>query len=88
MSFAKECNSKRIDNVTLFKPKFTPNQGSNSNNGNKRRRRQIKLFHLIFMIIYLYMGYWCFQTCGGEFFVLFCFVLFCFVLFCFVFSIM
>lgn len=74
MSFAKECNSKRIDNVTLFKPKFTPNQGSNSNNGNKRRRRQIKLFHLIFMIIYLYMGYWCFQTCGGEFF-LFCFVL-------------
>ena len=58
-SFAKETNSKRIDSVTLYKPKFTPKSGS-------KRRGQIKAFHIVFLFIYMYMGYWCFTTVGGK----------------------
>ncbi len=58
-SFGKECNSKRIESVTVFKPKFTSTTS--------KTRSQIKAFHLVFFCIYLYMGYWCFSTAGGKF---------------------
>eukprot|EP00551_Chaetoceros_affinis_P010542 CAMPEP_0203668656 /NCGR_PEP_ID=MMETSP0090-20130426/5232_1 /ASSEMBLY_ACC=CAM_ASM_001088 /TAXON_ID=426623 /ORGANISM="Chaetoceros affinis, Strain CCMP159" /LENGTH=1630 /DNA_ID=CAMNT_0050533151 /DNA_START=285 /DNA_END=5174 /DNA_ORIENTATION=+ len=57
--FAKECNSKRIESVTLYKPKFIP-----SKNGSKRH---IKAFHFIFLFLYIYMGYWCFSTMGEPY---------------------
>jgi len=58
MVYAKECSSKRIENVTLYKPNFIPNPNKKS---------QIKAFHFVFMLIYVYMGYWCLSTAGEPY---------------------
>uniref|UniRef100_A0A7S3V8N7 Cation-transporting ATPase n=2 Tax=Chaetoceros debilis TaxID=122233 RepID=A0A7S3V8N7_9STRA len=48
------CSSKRIESVSLYKPKFSPKGG----------RRKVNALHFIFLVSYLYVGYWCLSTVG------------------------
>ena len=56
MVTTKECSSKRIASVALYKPKFSSKEG-----------RKIKAFHLVFIALYLYVGSWCIRTIGEPY---------------------
>jgi cation-transporting ATPase 13A1 len=56
MVTTKECSSKRIASVALYKPKFSSKEG-----------QKIKAFHLVFIALYLYVGSWCIRTIGEPY---------------------
>ncbi len=57
MVATQECSSKRIESVSLYKPKFSSKGG----------RKQIKAFHFVFLFSYLYMAYWIVSTVGEPY---------------------
>lgn len=80
MLYPIECDSKRIQHVTLYKPRFSSTTGStagataactsggpSASAGNKKRRGPIKAFHFVFWALYVYQAYWCFRTCGEPY---------------------
>lgn len=62
-----ECDSKRIEYVTLYKPKFASSSGAGGPKGEKKRRAPIKAFHFVFWALYVYQAYWCFRTSGEPY---------------------
>jgi hypothetical protein len=52
-----ECDSKRIESVTLYNPKHTLVQSS-------RSKRRIAAYHFIFFIAYMYQVTWMGRTIG------------------------
>lgn len=61
----KGCSSKRIESVSLYKPKFSSSNG-----------RKVKAFHVFFLACYVYVGYWVFSTVGGKYFTRFISIIF------------
>lgn len=55
---AEECDSKRIDWVSLYKPKFSASSG---------KKRSIKFYHLVFLVIYAYQAVWVVSTVGEPY---------------------
>lgn len=54
VSWAKETDSKRITHVAVYKPKLSA--GSH--------RRRIRLYNIVFLILYVYQGLWVASTIG------------------------
>jgi hypothetical protein len=56
-SMANECDSKRIEAVSLYRPKLAPGAPG----------RRIKLYHLLFVVAYVYQIYWVASTIGEPY---------------------
>jgi len=59
--FSRDCDSKRVSSVALYRPKLT------ATNDAKKKRSTPKAFHFVFLVIYLFQGYRCIRTIGSEF---------------------
>jgi hypothetical protein len=59
--FSKECDSKRIGFVTLYRPKFPAKSDI------KKKRSTPKAFHFVFLALYFFQGYRCIRTVGSKF---------------------
>jgi len=55
--YSRECDSKRIQSVTLYKPKLSLHQSSKS-------KRRIAAYHIVFFVAYIYQVYWVASTIG------------------------
>lgn len=55
---AVECDSKGIDWVSLYKPKFSASSG---------KKRRVKFYHLAFLAMYVYQAVWVLSTIGEPY---------------------
>ena len=51
--WAQECDSKRIDHVTVYQPKL--------------RSHKIRMYHYVFMVIYVFQFIWVFSSIGQPY---------------------
>ena len=56
---AEECDSKRLQYVSLYRIK-------DLSGSTKKRKGGLKLFHFFFFALYIYQAYWVTSTIGGE----------------------
>ena len=58
MQYSKGCDSKGIDAVSLYVPKFSVTK--------RAGRLNVNAYHVLFALVYLYQAYWCLSTAGGK----------------------
>lgn len=63
--FAKECDSKRIDAVQVYQAKLAVSSGSQQSH--HHRRRSIRLYNILFLILYALQTGWVVSTIGEPY---------------------
>lgn len=58
LQFAKDTDSKRIESVSVYQPKFSAGAGG---------RRRIRLYNVVFIVLYIYQALWVFGTVGEPY---------------------
>jgi hypothetical protein len=58
LQFAKDTDSKRIESVSTYRPKFSAGAGG---------RRRIRLYNVAFLALYVYQSMWVFGTVGEPY---------------------
>ena len=60
MKLAEETDSKRIEAVSLYRPKLAASAG-------KKKRFQVRLYHILFAAAYVYQVGWVVSTIGRPY---------------------
>lgn len=56
MPYPKECDSKRIERIYVYKPKLSAG-----------KQQRIRLYHVVFMALYIYQCLWVLSTIGEPY---------------------
>ena len=71
MKLAEETDSKRIEAVSLYRPKLAASAGGGGSGigGNKKKKKhyQVRLYHLLFAAAYVYQVTWVVSTIGRPY---------------------
>jgi hypothetical protein len=68
MKLAEGTDSKRIEAVSLYRPKLAAAAASGGGGGrSKKARFQVRLYHLLFAAAYVYQGGWVVSTVGRPY---------------------
>jgi len=59
MRYSQKCDSKRIEAISLYLPKFSATK--------REGRKNVSGYHIVFALIYFYQAYWCISTSGDPY---------------------
>ena len=65
MKLAEETDSKRIEAVSLYRPKLAASSGASASG--KKKRFQVRLYHILFAAAYVYQVGWVVSTIGRPY---------------------
>ena len=65
MKLAEGTDSKRIEAVSLYRPKLAASAGGGA--GKRKKRFQVRLYHLLFAAAYVYQVGWVVSTNGRPY---------------------
>lgn len=65
MKLAEETDSKRIEAVSLYRPKLAASSGASA--AGKKKRFQVRLYHILFAAAYVYQVGWVVSTIGRPY---------------------
>lgn len=64
---AEETDSKRIESVSLYRPKLAATGSATSKKKKKGRRFHVRLYHVVFLAAYIYQMGWVVSTIGKPY---------------------
>jgi len=65
-TFSKDCDSKRISFVSLYRPKLS-SSSSSATTDVKKKRSTPKAFHFVFLVFYILQAYRTIRTIGQPY---------------------
>ena len=64
---AEQTDSKRIESVSLYRPKLAAAASSSSGTGGKKKKFHVRLYHILFLLTYIYQVGWVVSTIGKPY---------------------